>query len=258
MENNEIPAVDTPAVEAPAHSPETTALMEAKGWKTNDDVANAYTDLEKMARGDQNTILRIPADDDVDGWSGVYQKLGRPETAEGYKFENKTGIELDKDSITAFNKVALEGNFTQKQYEIGLAAHLDVFKQFEAEGIQTQKDSDAAYEAELKTCDDALTEKWGEDRQDKTVKALELAKELKIFDLIEKKNLGSDPEIVEMLYSLYEMKDNDGLKGSLEQNKQTKDAELAEIVASPEFVNNMLPGHKETHARFLKLMGISG
>jgi hypothetical protein len=156
----------------PTYAPETIALMEKKQWKTDADIAKGYTELEKFVGKDPKSMLTLPSDEkDEAGWDAIYNRLGRPESADKYAFKNETGIDLDADSLKAFNQMAHKERFTQKQYEAGLKAHLEVFKNLDAKANQ-------AHEAELAKCDKALADKWGEERQKKTAEALEVAKKI--------------------------------------------------------------------------------
>lgn len=65
---------------------------EAKGYVQNKNfdspkaVVESYINLEKMARGDPNTLLRLPGKDaKPEDWAPVWDKLGRPADAKGYE-----------------------------------------------------------------------------------------------------------------------------------------------------------------------------
>ncbi len=78
-----------------------------KGWKGPEDVIKSYRELEKFKGANEDQLLRIPDDpDDEDGWSKFYGKLGRPESAEGYKFEMPEGLDVDQEFLSAFKEQA--------------------------------------------------------------------------------------------------------------------------------------------------------
>jgi hypothetical protein len=65
--------------------------VQNKGWKGPADVVNSYVHLERLAKGDPNTLLRLPTTDDPAAWGEVYTKLGRPATAAEYSFKAPEG-----------------------------------------------------------------------------------------------------------------------------------------------------------------------
>jgi hypothetical protein len=62
-------------------------LVKAKGWKGPADALLSYQNLEKVFGADKagRTILAPKSDDDADGWNAVYNRLGRPESADKYE-----------------------------------------------------------------------------------------------------------------------------------------------------------------------------
>jgi hypothetical protein len=70
-----------------------------KGWDKEDGTKNlltSYKNLEKLRGVPEERLLKLPEKiEDADGWSKVYEKLGRPEKPEGYEFKAPEGVELD-------------------------------------------------------------------------------------------------------------------------------------------------------------------
>jgi hypothetical protein len=257
MENNGTPAPELggmpdtkPEITMPTYSPETIALMEKKQWKTDADITKGYTELEKFVGKDPKTLLTIPADEkDEVGWNNIYNRLGRPETAEGYKFENKTGIKLDAESMKTFAATAHKMGFTQKQFEAGMAAHLAVFQGADAKATEI-------YNAEIKACDDALAKEWGEERQKKTSEALEVAKKIGIYDTLEELKLGSNPKAIKMLDTLRQMMADDEIKPSGDKGKLSTQDEIKSILANPAYINGLHPEHGKVMDRLKVLYGV--
>lgn len=67
--------------------------VENKQWKGVPDVIESYTNLEKLAKGDPNTLLRLPTTDEPAAWDEVYTRLGRPKTAAEYSFKAPDGAD---------------------------------------------------------------------------------------------------------------------------------------------------------------------
>ena len=69
-------------------------MIAAKGWQDMNSVLQSYSNLEKLAKGDPNTLLRLPGEKaDQKEWDAIYNKLGRPEKAEGYKLPFRDGAD---------------------------------------------------------------------------------------------------------------------------------------------------------------------
>jgi hypothetical protein len=61
---------------------DTLALAQQKGWNSPVDIAQGYSNVEKMVGG----RIKIPEAGDADGWNDLWSKLGRPEDTSGYDF----------------------------------------------------------------------------------------------------------------------------------------------------------------------------
>jgi hypothetical protein len=60
-------------------------------------------------------VMRMPGEEDADGWNNIYQQLGRPSAPEGYKFDEVEGFTGDPESEGAFRQLAHEHGLTAKQ-----------------------------------------------------------------------------------------------------------------------------------------------
>jgi hypothetical protein len=82
--------------------------VQNKGWQSPKDVADGYRNLEKLLGGEK---LPMPKGaDDAEGWSRVYDALGRPQEASGYKINLMEGADP-----------ALAGQVQSKFHELGLS-----------------------------------------------------------------------------------------------------------------------------------------
>ena len=83
-----------------------------KGWKDVENVVKSAYNLEKIKGISDDKIIRLPEPGNADAKSEFYNKLGRPETPEGYA--DKASLDkLDKD----FLKVAHENGITKDQFD---------------------------------------------------------------------------------------------------------------------------------------------
>lgn len=153
------PAPQTPAPQAPApqapsdwttgFNDDLKGYVQNKGFKDPSTVVDSYRNLEKLL-GAKEKLVRLPdKDDDMEGWNGVYQKLGRPEKPEDYGF---------KMQDEAFGKWA-QGTF----HELGLSAKqaeklVEKWNGF-AEG--TLKTKTESYQQKLNQEAESLKKEWG-------------------------------------------------------------------------------------------------
>ena len=90
--------------------------IENKGWKSPDQMLSSYKSLEKVSGVPADQIMRLPQEaDDAEGWSDVYSKLGRPETAEGYELEAGDVPEGGFDLTPDLREWAHEAGLSQQQ-----------------------------------------------------------------------------------------------------------------------------------------------
>lgn len=115
-------------------------------------VLTSYMNLEKLM-GVPQEQLKLPAKaDDVEGWKGIYAKLGMPEKADGYMFN------LPKDAPTE------NADFARKMFhELGLSKRQGetLFTKWNdhAASFLKQQETQASQEAEKQV--NSLKSEWG-------------------------------------------------------------------------------------------------
>lgn len=65
--------------------PDARALVTDRQWKHPNDIIKSYRNLEKLTGVPPDQILKLPKGDDPAAWNDIYNRLGRPEKADGYK-----------------------------------------------------------------------------------------------------------------------------------------------------------------------------
>lgn len=124
-------------------APEHQGLLEKKGWNKPDGLAEViknYADLERQYRSGDKVLLPKDAND-TEALNRIYDKLGRPESPDKYKFPEGVDPGVVKELAPQLHKLGI----TQPQAEA--LAKLDLSR---AEAAQAQfveaakKDSDAA------------------------------------------------------------------------------------------------------------------
>lgn len=228
------------------------SLMTAKGWTNVEQMAGAYSELEKFKGiGDENH-LSIPEGDDAEAWGKVFNKLGRPEKSDGYIYENKDSGITD-DVLGDFFKFGHKEGYTQKQ----LTGALDFYKDAvtgatqASENQKTEADNIAIAENEL-----ALKKKYGaEGYKGEMEKARAIADRLGIFDTLESKGHASDVAIIEMLLNIDKRAGEDPLipDGGGGSGNQSPEAERDEIEKHEGFTKRFHSEHKRLVKRHLEL-----
>lgn len=132
----------------------TRGLIQTKGWKSPADAIGSYVNLEKLLGADKAGRAIVPPKDDAspEEWSAFYQKLGRPDSAEGYKLgvpDGDTG-EFAKVAAGKFHELGLSA----KQAE-GLAAWWNEY----AGGAQQQQMASFEQQSAIDLQD--LQKEWG-------------------------------------------------------------------------------------------------
>lgn len=130
-------------------------LVANKGWEKPDDVVKGYQNLEKMVRGNPDSLLRIPdTDADPKDWDGFYNKLGRPESPDGYEFPELTaGAPIEGFDDWAKNAFHKNG--------IGKEQASNLLKDYNEFLTQAQQKSDEAYNLQQEEDEKALRADWG-------------------------------------------------------------------------------------------------
>lgn len=133
----------------------TRGFVQTKGWKSPVDVLGSYQNLEKLLGADKAGRAIVPPKDDApaEEWAQFYGKLGRPETADGYKLPVPEGDpgEFAKTASGWFHELGL----SQKQAE-GLAT-----KWNEMQGAMMEQ-HDAAFAQQAEVDAQELRKAWGD------------------------------------------------------------------------------------------------
>lgn len=208
-----------------------------------------YDDLVKVPG-----VVRLPADDDKDGWDAFHSKLGRPESPEEYKVARPEGTKLPD---------GFEKPYLDTLHAIGASQRqVDTFMSqlYEQAGAVNQQ-TDAAM-ADFKS---AMTEKYGAGLDQYLDLADRAAASLGISDVIEEHGLNTDVQFANAMVTLGRILEEGGsaledlqLDSSGSQYELTPDeanARINEIQNNKEhpYHDKRKPGHKEAVAEFLRL-----
>lgn len=146
-----------------------------KGESVNEIIgklAKSHVNVNKLVGADKNAVLKIPsAEDDKEGWGAIYNKLGRPETVDGYdldKYKEVSGV--DPEKLKEIAAIAHEDGVSAKAFS------RIVDKYFEQAGAM-QQTSEKDVEAAIEKYQEDLKGEWGEAYEAKTSKVLSTLKE---------------------------------------------------------------------------------
>lgn len=106
-------------------------------------------------------VARIDAEDKSD----LYNKLGRPETAEGYKVDTPEGLELDSNRLSQYAEVAHKAGLSNSQFNELVQMQITEAQQ-ELEAMENSRVSG----------ENKLKEVWGQDYENRLASAQAAAK----------------------------------------------------------------------------------
>lgn len=130
-------------------------LIEVKGWKGPKDAIDSYRNLERLVGSER--IAKPKDENDKAGWDKVFNALGRPDNADGYKIAPAEGADpaFAKTMAEAFHEAGL----SLKQAQL-LAGKYQEF----ATGVtaEAQQAADAKSEQEMTAFRNELGAKYDE------------------------------------------------------------------------------------------------
>jgi len=85
-----------------------------KNFNSAEDVYKAYSSAGKMVGLDKNQILRLPNDDKPESWNEIYNKLGRPESADKYSVDKFVEAGIDKEALAEYTQIAHANGVSDK------------------------------------------------------------------------------------------------------------------------------------------------
>ena len=243
-------------------SPTTETQPVAKTWKEaiseefrNDPNIEKFTEIDALAKSYINATQMIGKDkvavpnknSTEDQWNEVYDKLGRPESADKYTLNAKSEVvPIDENAIKQFAENAHQLGLNNKQAQ-GI---LEFYKN-NMEGTAQQSKIDT--ETAQAQAEQQLRAEWGRDFEGKVKQAGALAKaninpEVLDMQLQDGTRIGDHPEIIKGFAKIAGMMSEDKILGTESENvNTTKDIE-SEIAALSNdkdgpYWNRMHPDH---------------
>lgn len=125
------------------------AYIETKGFKDPESVVESYRHFEKLHGVPKEQLLKLPKDDSPEAWGEVYDRLGRPKSAEDYDFSV-----LGEDRSEAFDQMMAptfhEAGLTKSQADTVLGKIKEFTEHVVSESQANRQESLANQEADLK------------------------------------------------------------------------------------------------------------
>ncbi|UOF83095.1 hypothetical protein [Caudoviricetes sp.] len=128
--------------------------VQNKGFQNPAMVIDSYRSLEKLLGAPKERLLRLPEKDDAPEWGDVYNRLGRPATANDYKIDVPPEMGGDGKfadwAKTNFHELGL----SKKQAE-GLAGRWNEYQK----NVMSQSNENLAYQNQQQEA--SLKREWG-------------------------------------------------------------------------------------------------
>ena len=244
----------------------------ATSWKEtiseefrNDPNIAKFTEIDALAKSYINATRMIGTDKvDVpnqnstdDHWNEVYDKLGRPESADKYKLEAKSEIvPIEETAVKQFAENAHKLGLNNKQAQ-GI---LEFYKNsMEQTAKQTQIDAETA-QAQAQQI---LRQEWGKSYDANIQKAASLAKanmKAEVLDLPMKdgSRLGDNPDVIKGFAKTADMLSEDKIISTESENVnqgRDYDSEISQIIndKSGPYWNSTHPDHAKVVQQVLTL-----
>ena len=161
-------------------------------------LAKSYVHAQKMVGSDKISVPNKYATDK--DWDAVYEKLGRPKSADGYKYDLPQDKQVDEASLKEFSSQAHKLGLLPTQAN----GVVKFYNEMTAKSIQ---DADSKALAARETSTKELKQEWGQAFDQKINQAATLAKSVgatELFDtnLADGAKLGDHPVMIKAFAEL--------------------------------------------------------
>ena len=161
-------------------------------------LAKSYIHAQKMVGSDKIPVPNKYATED--DWNAVYEKLGRPKTADGYKFDLPQDKQVDEVSLKEFSSQAHKLGLLPGQAQ----GMVKFYNEITAKSLQ---DADSKALAARETSTKELKQEWGQAYNQKVSQAATLAKSVGATELLDTNladgtKLGDHPVMIKAFAEL--------------------------------------------------------
>ena len=179
-------------------SDEVRADKSLENIKDIEGLAKSYVHAQKLVGADKIPVPNKYATED--DWNAVYEKLGRPKTADGYKFDLPQDKQVDEVSLKEFSSQAHKLGLLPSQAQ----GMVKFYNEITAKSLQ---DADSKALAARETSTKELKQEWGQAFDQKVSQAATLAKSVGATELLDTNladgtKLGDHPVMIKAFAEL--------------------------------------------------------
>ena len=179
-----------------------------QNFSNMDDFVKSYLHSQKLVGADKIPVPnKLATDED---WNAVYERLGRPETPDGYKYELPKETKLEEKTLKAFSEEAHKLGLLPKQAQGIINYYNSIAEQSEQNALVNEEASKAEAEVELR-------KEYGPAYDLKIAQARNLATNtfgadfLRNTKLADGSVLGNHPQVVRAFADLASKMSEDGI-----------------------------------------------
>lgn len=132
----------------------TQGYIQAKGWDSPKALLESYRNLEKFKGASEDRLLTLPEDQLPENMGEVWNRLGRPESPEGYEIELPEGVNVDETRLNSMRELAHSKGVSKDAFQE--FARLDAEQQ-----VAQQKAFEEQAASELRQQETELKNEWG-------------------------------------------------------------------------------------------------
>ena len=179
-----------------------------QNFSNMDDFVKSYLHSQKLVGADKIPVPnKLATDED---WNAVYERLGRPETPDGYKYELPKETKLEEKTLKAFSEEAHKLGLLPKQAQGIINYYNSIAEQSEQNALVNEEAAKAEAEVELR-------KEYGPAYDLKIAQARNLATNtfgadfLRNTKLADGSVLGNHPQVVRAFADLASKMSEDGI-----------------------------------------------
>ncbi len=225
-------------------------------------LAKSFISTQSMIGMDKVVIPKDPQDP---AWSEVYNKLGRPESPEGYELKRPDGypegLDFNDDYANAMSKAAYEAGISKSQLAKLVDASTGFYKDKVSEMAVTQQN---AFNESINN----LKSNWGaafDQNLNIAKNAVKAYATPELVEFLETTGLGNDARVIQLFHNIGKtISEDSALEGGGSSMIPTADQakqQIADLKGDKEFMaayldkNNI--GHKEALIRMTNLFKLA-
>lgn len=234
------------------------AIAKNKGWNHPNEAIKSYAELEKKFGNVNQKQVVVPKEGASEAeWNSYYEKLGRPQKSDDYKFERSKDFQYyDETATSEFKQMAHKAGLTDKQAKM-------IHDQFYAYENKRYAEQNSKLENRTLEIETNLKKEWGAAYTPK----------IEAASIVAKKYFGGNPEVIDGLHQimgegLYKMLDDlakvsidpkitTGQESGWARTPDQAKAEIKRLQSDPEFMKKWMtrnhPDHQAAHDEITRL-----